>query len=139
MNGSPRTLDWRTAALVATGACLVAGLVACFAVPYSSIHSHNRLADEIGIHVSQHAEKELGLSCDHYKRDIGTILGGGGSECDIGIELVCVGQYHNGDFDVPVFPDMPGFLVVVSRKGPNRLVLRSYLDSQEPGLDPRCW
>lgn len=101
------------------------------------MRAHDQRIDGLEARVRHHAEVELGLDCEGPGiRNVGTYLGGGGSECDVWIELRCAGSLDGGDFHLP---GPSGDLVQVRRDGAGVFWLVSDIDSLEPGMDPRCW
>lgn len=117
---------------------LVLSIALCALWPALAIHRHNSLANELGDAVRNHATTHSALKCDPSADiQVGNLLGAGGEECDLGVSVSCIGSPPDSSFSVAL-PSGDTRKVEVEGEG-DRVVLTSFIDSIDPGWDPRCW
>lgn len=116
-------------------ALLLAALVVgpCVGAPLAAAWRHDRLADALAAGVRAHAEA-AGLVCDAPVRLVGSFMGAGGDECDVGAQVTCRGPYAGGEPEVA-----PGVWAAVEPGGPGVHVFTAVQDTLPVGWDVRCW
>ncbi len=124
-------------AAVVVVSCAILGCLLTFPM-LVSIRDHNRLAEDLSDVVSRHATAHFALICNEKPNiQVGNLLGAGGEECDVGVELSCAGMLPERTFDVDL--SSVGVCGVDVRTDSDRIVLTSFINSLEPDADPRCW
>lgn len=116
-------------------ALLLAALVVgpCVGAPVVAAWRHDRLADALAAGVRAHAAG-AGLVCGEPVRLVGSFVGAGGDECDVGARVTCRGPYAGGEPEVA-----PGVRAEVESAGPGVHVFTAVQDTLPVGWDVRCW